>query len=131
MVQYGGMNIDVRRIDAARAVVEIRGEIDTYTAPRAKTVMLELLDEGHVHLIVNLQHIGFIDSTGLGMLLGTLRRLRECDGSLRLVAPPAHIRRLMEITRLTLAFPIDSSEEDAVHMSRQNAKVPGDAPLTT
>jgi anti-sigma B factor antagonist len=107
------MQIAARRLDALRVVVDISGEMDAYTSPRAKQMMAGLIEEGCRHLIINLRHLSFIDSSGLGTLLGTLRRAREQGGSLRLVAPPTHVRRIFEITRLTYSFPIDASEDDA------------------
>ena len=106
-----GFHLSTRRMAADMAVVEMRGEMDTLTAPQAKEAMLGLLSEGYRHLIVNLRKIDYIDSTGLGVLVSAPRAgTRRRD---RLVAPPNHVRRLFEITRLTYSFPIDASEEDA------------------
>ena len=102
-----------RHLNPGMAVVEIHGEMDIDAAPRAKEIMLGLLGEGYRNLIVNLRKTDYIDSTGLGMLIGILRRAREHGGAIRLVAPPNHVRRLFEITRLTYSLPIDASEEDA------------------
>ncbi|MHB9026144.1 MAG: STAS domain-containing protein [Armatimonadota bacterium] len=108
-----GMQIAARRLDPLRVVIDISGEMDAFTSPRAKQMMAALIEEGCRHLIVNLRGLHFIDSSGLGALLGTLRRAREQGGTLRLVAPPSHVRRIFEITRLTYSFPIDASEADA------------------
>jgi len=94
-------------------MVGVKGEMDVYTTPQAKEVMLGLLEKGYHHLVVNLQYAEYLDSTALGMLVGMLKRVREKGGNLRLVAPPARIRRLLEITRLNLIFPIDATEEEA------------------
>jgi len=76
--------------------------------------MLDLLTKGYHYIIVDLQHTDYLDSTALGMLVGTLKRVREKGGDLRLLAPSARIRRLLEITRLTLVFPINASEQEAL-----------------
>lgn len=95
------------------AMVGFKGEMDVYTTPQAKEVMLGLLEKGYHSLVVNLQHAEYLDSTALGMLVGMLKRVREQGGNLRLVAPPTRIRRLLEITRLNLIFPIDATEQEA------------------
>lgn len=105
--------VNTRRIDEHTAIVDLQGEMDVYTTPQAKEAMLDLLEKGYYHLVVNLQRAEYLDSTALGMLVGTLKRAREQGGDLRLVAPPSRIRRLLEITRLVNVFPIDASELEA------------------
>jgi len=115
------MNLEVttRCIGDHVAIVDLHGEMDVYTTPRAKETMLELLEKGYYHLVVNLQGTDYLDSTALGLLVGTLKRARERGGDLHLVAPGARIRRLLEITRLDKVFPIDASEQEATNKLSQ------------
>lgn len=113
------LHVHTRCVDDRIAVVELEGEMDVYTTPQAKEVMLDLLEKGYYHLVVNLHHAEYMDSTALGMLVGTLKRVREHGGDLRLVAPPPRIRRLLEITRLVTAFPIDATEQEATDNLKQ------------
>jgi anti-sigma B factor antagonist len=62
--------------------VAIDGEIDVYTAPQLRERIITLIDGGCTNVIVDLSHVGFIDSSGLGVLVSALRRARERDGSL-------------------------------------------------
>jgi anti-sigma B factor antagonist len=68
-------------------VLEIGGEIDVYTAPRLRERLLEMVNSGEKHIVVDLGRVEFLDSTGLGVLVGAHRRLRARDGSLNLVCP--------------------------------------------
>jgi anti-sigma B factor antagonist len=113
------LQVHTRRVDEHTAVVDFQGEMDVYTTPQAKEAMLDLLDNGYYHLVVNLQGAEYLDSTALGMLVGTLKRVREQGGDLRIVAPPPRIRRLFDITRLDKVFPIDQSEQDAMEYLKQ------------
>ena len=115
------MNLEVtaRCIDDHVAVIDLTGEMDVYTTPRAKATMLELLGKGYYYLVVNLQGTEYLDSTALGLLVGTLKRAREQGGDLHLVAPGPRIRRLLEITRLDRVFPIDASEQEATNKLSQ------------
>jgi len=115
------INLEVHThcVDARTAIVDISGEMDVYTTPQAKTAMLDLLEKGYYHLVVNLQHTDYLDSTALGVLVGMLKRVRERGGDLRLVAPSPRIRRLLEITRLINVFPIDASEQEATNKLMQ------------
>lgn len=115
------MNLDVktRIVDDRVAVVELAGEMDVYTTPLAKAAMLDLVEKGYHHLVVDLHRTEYLDSTALGTLVGTLKRVREHGGDLRLVAPTPRIRRLLEITRLNHVFSIDASEQEATSKLQQ------------
>ena len=70
-------------------VIDVQGEIDMYTAPRLRELLINLVSTGSCQLVVNLDKVGFLDSTGLGVLVGGLKRVRARDGSLDLVAAAA------------------------------------------
>jgi anti-sigma B factor antagonist len=96
-----------------RTVVEVGGEIDVYTAPKLREQLVELVNEGHYHLIVDMEGVDFLDSTGLGVLVGGLKRVRAHEGSLRLVCNQERILKIFRITGLTKVFPIHPDVEDA------------------
>lgn len=109
------MDLDITCVaHGDRTVVRIAGEIDAFTAPQLRQHMLGLTRDGHRHLVVDLDGVGFMDSTGLGVLIGVMRRLRDDDGSLRLVCTREQILKILRITGLTGVFPIDASVEAAV-----------------
>lgn len=123
MTMYPGFTVTARPIDEKMAVVELQGEMDVYTTPRAKDLVTQLLSQGFCHLIFDMRHMEYIDSTGLGLLIGTLRRLREEGGSLRLVAPHSRVRRLLEVARLTYSFTIEHSQQDAIASLRAESSL--------
>ena len=96
------------------AVIQVIGEVDVYTAPMLREQIRELAAKGAVHLIADLGQVDFIDSTGLGVLVGGLKRLREAGGSLALVISAPRILRIFQITGLTKALPARRSVEDAI-----------------
>ena len=51
-------------------VIDVQGEIDIYTAPRLRELLIDLVGKGSYHLVVNLDKVGFLDSTGLGYWSG-------------------------------------------------------------
>jgi anti-sigma B factor antagonist len=87
-------------------VVRVEGEIDLATGPTLRAAVLSLLDEGRHRLVVDLDRVTFIDSTGLGILLEGHRLITERGGSLSVVCHTAMCRRLFEISGLdkVLAF---------------------------
>src|SRR6266436_4746546 len=69
-------------------VVDVEGEIDVYTAPRLRELLIDLVNKNNYQLVVNMEKVEFLDSTGLGVLVGGLKRVRAHDGSLDLVCTP-------------------------------------------
>jgi anti-sigma B factor antagonist len=88
------------------AVLAVRGEIDVATAPQLREQLLELVSAGHKQIVVDLAGVDFLDSTGLGVLVGGLKRVRSNDGELALACPQPRVLRVFEITGLTQVFPI-------------------------
>ncbi len=95
-------------------VIDIRGEIDMYTAPRLRELLIDLVSKGSYQLVVNLDKVGFLDSTGLGVLVGALRRVRAHDGSLDLVCTQQRILKIFRITGLTEVFGIYETADQAI-----------------
>lgn len=91
--------------DGRQPLLRISGEIDIETAPRVRTELANLVDAGARGITLDLQGVDFIDSTGLGVLVGALRRLRdERNGRVRIDAVQDDVRRVLEITGLGPMF---------------------------
>ncbi len=88
--------------------------MDLYSSPTLRERIIELVDDGHTRLIVNLQEVGFMDSSGLGVLVGALKRLNERDGKLILVCPEGSPLKVLTITGLDKVFPIYASLDEAL-----------------
>jgi anti-sigma B factor antagonist len=97
-----------------RLVVAVRGEIDLFTAPELKGALGEAIEGGTTRIVVDLAETSFLDSTALGVLIGTVKRLRSRDGRLTIVNTDPNIAKTFEITGLDQIFTIRSSREDAV-----------------
>ncbi len=94
--------------------VNVGGEIDIYTAPRLRELLIDLVSKNNYQLVVNLEKVGFLDSTGLGVLVGGLKRVRAHDGSLDLVCTQERILKIFRITGLTKVFGIYQSVDQAI-----------------
>ena len=106
------LGIDVREV-GSHAVVDVKGEIDVYTAPKLREKLIELVSEGSYNVIVNLEGVDFLDSTGLGVLVGALKRVKAHDGSLSLICSQDKILKIFKITGLTKVFSIHATEQEA------------------
>jgi anti-anti-sigma factor len=93
----------VRR-DGGSAVVAVGGEIDVHTAEELRTVLFDLVDRGHVHVVADFSGVCFCDAAGLGALVAANNRIREHGGSLRLTGVRPAQRRILRITGLDRLF---------------------------
>jgi anti-sigma B factor antagonist len=96
------------------AVLRIGGEVDVYTAPQLRESIIDLVSDGARHIIADLREVDFLDSTGLGALVGSLKRLREQDGSLKLVTDADRVLRIFRLTGLVHVFALAASFPEAV-----------------
>ena len=88
-----------------RTVIAVGGEIDVYTAPKLRDGLVELINSGHYHLVVDLEGVDFLDSTGLGVLVGALKRVRSHQGTLALVCTQERLLKIFRITGTCQGFP--------------------------
>lgn len=95
-------------------VVAARGEIHLSTAPQLAERLAAAVDAGHIHIVVDLSDVEFIDSTGLSVLLNLLRRLDPLQGRMVIACTNPTVLRLFEITRLEETLDIVASRADAV-----------------
>jgi anti-sigma B factor antagonist len=102
------------RREGEHTVISVRGEIDVYTAPSLRERLNELVTSGHYDLVVDLVEVDFLDSTGLGVLVGGLKRVRSHGGTLRLVCTQERILKVLRITGLTKVFPIHATLAEAL-----------------
>jgi anti-sigma B factor antagonist len=103
-------------------VIDAEGEIDAYTAPRLRELLIDLASENNYQLIVNLDKVEFLDSTGLGVLVGGLQRVRAHDGSLDLVCTQERILKIFKITGLTKVFGIHETVDQVLAAVQRDAR---------
>jgi anti-sigma B factor antagonist len=99
---------------AGWTVVSLYGEVDVATTPDLRELLVQLVSNGARMLVLDLDGVDFIDSTGLGTIISVLKRTRTHGGDLRLVCTQARITRLFEITGLDKAVPLLPSLDLAV-----------------
>jgi anti-sigma B factor antagonist len=113
----GGETVDLslqtREVDS-RTIVAVGGEIDVYTAPKLRDKITELVGEGHHNLVIDMEGVDFLDSTGLGVLVGGLKKVRAYDGSMELICSQDRLLKIFRITGLAKVFTIHDSEAGAL-----------------
>lgn len=95
-------------------MLTVAGEVDIYTSPVLKNALAAAAAEGCSKVVVDLNGVGFIDSSGLGVLVGALRRAREAGGELRVVSAQEGIARILRITGLDRVFALHTTLDEAL-----------------
>ena len=93
--------------------MDVEGEVDVFTAPKLREKIISLLDAGSDRLVVNLEKVQFMDSTGLGVLVGALKRVKEKDGELALAGAQGTVMRVLSVTGLNAVFPMHDTVDQA------------------
>jgi anti-sigma B factor antagonist len=109
---YEDLSIHVHAVEGI-PVFELTGSLDLATSPAVRAALTDASERGDHRLIVDLHKVDFLDSTGLGALIGAQRRAREFDGEVRLVAKEGQILRLLRITGLLKVFAVYPTIEEA------------------
>lgn len=79
-------------------VLTVVGQVDVRSAASMRRHLLELVQAGHSHLVVDMSAVDFMDSSGLNVLVGAVRAVRPVGGSIRVVATSRHLRQLLDVT---------------------------------
>ena len=95
-------------------VIDVAGELDAATAPRLRELLIDLVSTNNSQLVVNLDRVEFLDSAGVGVLVGGMKRVRAHDGSLDLVCTRERILKIFKITGLTTVFGIHQTVDQAI-----------------
>ena len=113
----GGVDVDLtlstNEVGGA-TIIAVGGEIDVYTAPKLRDKITELVADGVYDIIVDMEAVEFLDSTGLGVLVGGLKKVRAHDGSLELICTQDRLLKIFRITGLAKVFVIHDSADGAL-----------------
>lgn len=107
------MSFRARRVGST-VVVDVDGQLIVGNRHELKEMVLDELEGGVRNFIVDFALTGYIDSSGLGVLVGLSKRVREADGTLQLTSLSHDLLRLFELTKLDTLFTIRGSVEEAL-----------------
>jgi anti-sigma B factor antagonist len=106
------MNLEIRKEEREQAfVLVLKGEVDVYTAPKLKEELLPLVEKESHEVIIDLSNVEYMDSTGLGVIIGALKTSKTKQGQFKLRNATARLNRLFKITGLAEVMDIKHEEE--------------------
>ena len=109
------MRVDIRRTpDGQTGIIASKGEIDLAGAPRLREALSDVLAAGCTQLVLDLREVTFIDSTGLGVIVGAGKKVAGLRGALRIVCDDERVLRVLAITGISRSLTVTSTPEEAL-----------------
>jgi anti-sigma B factor antagonist len=108
------LEVQSRQVHGGVTVIAPTGRLDVSGAPALKDAVSEAVKNGPTRLVIDLEGVSFVDSTGLGSVIAALKQVRSSKGDLRLAAPNQQVRVVLELTTLDRVFPYYATVEDAL-----------------
>lgn len=101
-------------MDNGVTVLAPTGRLDVAGAPALKEAIVELVKNGAPKVVIDMEGVSFVDSTGLGSVISALKQIRNNQGEMRLAAPNQQARVVLELTTLDRVFPYYATVEEAL-----------------
>lgn len=108
------LEVETRQADNGITVVAPTGRLDVAGAPTLKEAISEVVKNGPPRIVIDMEGVSFVDSTGLGSVISALKQIRGSQGELRLAAPNQQARVVLELTTLDRVFPYYATVEEAL-----------------
>ncbi|MEA3346840.1 MAG: STAS domain-containing protein [Candidatus Auribacterota bacterium] len=108
--------MDLKRTSSGEIeIVEIGGEIDSYTSPKARDFFAEILNEQKKKLLIDFTDVGYISSAGLATLIEVFQKMHMYNGVLKLCCMNDTTKGIFEIAKLDSIFSIYKTREEAIN----------------
>ena len=108
------LEVESRPADNGVTVLAPTGRLDVAGAPALKEAIGEVVKNGPPKVVIDMEGVSFVDSTGLGSVIAALKQIRNSQGELRLAAPNQQVRVVLELTTLDRVFPYYATVEEAL-----------------
>jgi anti-sigma B factor antagonist len=107
------MEFVTRPVDELVAVITGEGRLNMVSAPLLREAVIEAITAGRPRIVVDLSAIDFMDSSGLGALIGCLKSARQAGGDLRICAPSSQVEMVLQLSNLDRILTSYASAEEA------------------
>jgi anti-sigma B factor antagonist len=104
------LSINLKYLPKELPVLEIAGELDISSAHKLDQAISSLIQEGYSQIVLAMEEVDYLDSSGLRLLLEARRKLMDKGGKLHIMDPSARVLRVLSITRLLNSFSIVSKD---------------------
>jgi len=108
------VEIEGKKADDAY-ILSLKGRLDAYSSNELEKIINKLIDKGTTKIVVNFEEVVYISSSGLRVMLASLKRLKRVGGEIKLAALKPYVQEVFDISGFTQLFEIYDEEEDAVN----------------
>lgn len=112
------LHLTVQHPRPGSAVATLVGDVDVQTAPALRSGALEIIQQGHPRLVLNLAQVGFCDSAGLSAIIGIWHAAQGAGGTLSLTAVPDRLMRMLSMTGVDSFLPVHAAAADVTDSSQ-------------
>ncbi|MBD3291117.1 anti-sigma factor antagonist [candidate division KSB1 bacterium] len=107
------LDIQSKKVDNA-VIINIKGDVDLYSSPQIRKVLLELIQKESPAIFVDLQEVNYMDSSGVATLVEALQRAKKYGGRLFIYHLQGAVQDVFELSRLDKVFQIYPDETEAM-----------------
>ncbi|MCX5335781.1 MULTISPECIES: STAS domain-containing protein [unclassified Streptomyces] len=118
-VAQNPLSVEVGLLREDVALITVQGYLDVDTATEFQHHLANQLHHGRRHFLLDLSQVPFMDSSGMNIILRVYREARELPGSVHIISPPPAVRRILDLTGVSITVPVSGSVEEALTLVDQ------------
>lgn len=109
-------HVQVTNLSGEKAVAKLIGRLDVTVSGEVEEKLMEIIEKDNIrHLILNMEQVEYMSSSGFRVAIALLRRLKDKDGSLKICCVRPAVKRIFDVIELTSLFEIYDTQEEAVN----------------
>ncbi|WP_428768576.1 anti-sigma factor antagonist [Treponema sp. HNW] len=101
-------------------IIDVNGEMDLYNSYKLKELVMKMLEKKVQNFIINLEHVDYIDSSGIGALIYICSTIKKMNLKLSITNIHGSVKKVIELTKLMGYFPIANTVEEAISIFNAN-----------
>lgn len=101
-------------------IIDVNGEMDLYNSYKLKELVMKMLEKKVRNFIINLEHVDYIDSSGIGALIYICSTIKKMSLKLSITNIHGSVKKVIELTKLMGYFPIAATVEEAISIFNEN-----------
>ncbi|WP_112466156.1 STAS domain-containing protein [Streptomyces triticisoli] len=108
------LSVEVTLVREDVALLTVEGYLDVDTATELQAHLANQLHHGRRHFLLDLSGVPFMDSSGMNIILRVYQEVRDRPGSVHIIAPTPAVRRILDLTGVSITVPVSRTADDAL-----------------
>ncbi|MFF5494352.1 STAS domain-containing protein [Streptomyces aquilus] len=115
-VAQNPLSVEVALLRDDVALITVQGYLDVDTATEFQHHLANQLHHGRRHFLLDLTEVPFMDSSGMNIILRVYQEARDLPGSVHIISPQSAVRRILDLTGVSITVPVSESVEQAMEL---------------